>query len=65
MEKANFEKIQRLLDISEWEWHHEILLTVKNLHDLNRSPSPYSIQVILRPLPAEIVEGEHFVIADL
>ena len=65
VEKASFEKIKRLLEISERERHHEILLTVKNHYDLNRSPSPYSIPVIPRPLPAEIVEGEHFVIADL
>ena len=65
MEKASFEKIQRLLEISEWEQHHEILLIAKNLRDLSCSPSPYTIPVIPRPLPAEIVEGEHFVINDL
>ena len=65
MEKASFEKIQRLLDISEWERHHKILLTVKNLRDLSRSPSPYTIPFIPHLLPIEIVEREHFVIADL
>ena len=38
---------------------------MKNLHDLNCSPSPYSIPVIPCPLPVEIVEREHFIIADL
>ena len=33
VKKTNFEKIQRLLEISEQERHHEILLTVRNLHD--------------------------------
>ena len=65
VEKASFKKIQRLLEISEWERHHEILLTVKNLRELSRSPSPYIIPVIPRPLPIEIVEGEHYVIVDL
>ena len=65
VEKTNFEKIQRLLEISEQERHHEILLTVRNLHDWNHNPLPYSIPVIPRPLPAEIIEGEHFVITDL
>ena len=65
MEKSSFKKNQRLLEISERERHHEILLTVKNLHELSRSPSPYIIPVIPCPLPTEIVEGEHYVIADL
>ena len=65
VEKASFEKIRRLLEISEQERHHKILLTVRKLQDLRHTPSPYSIPVILRPLPAEIVEGEYFVITDL
>ena len=65
MEKASFKKIQRLLEISERERNHEILLTSKNLCELSRSPSPYIILVIPRPLPVEIVEGEHYVIVDL
>ena len=65
MEKANFKKIQRLLEISERERHHEILLTAKNLRELSRSSSPYIIPVIPLPLPVKIVEREHYVIADL
>ena len=38
---------------------------MKNLHDLSRHPSPYSIPIISRSLPSEVVEGEHFVAADL
>ena len=41
VEIAGFEKIQRLLEISEQEQHHKVLLTEKNLHDLSRHPSPY------------------------
>ena len=65
MEKASFKKIQRLLDIYERERHQEILLTAKNLHELSHSPSPYIIPIIPHPLPVEIVEGEHYIIADL
>ena len=54
-----------MLEISKREWHHEILLTTKNLAELSCSPSPYIIPVISLPLPAEIVEGEHYVIDDL
>ena len=38
---------------------------MKNLHDLSCHSSPYSVPIIPRPLPSEIVEGEHFVVADL
>ena len=38
---------------------------MKNLRELSRSPSLYIIPVILRPLPSEIVEGEHYVITNL
>ena len=65
VEKASFAKIRRLLEISKQERHHEVLLTMKNLHDLSCHPSPYSVPIIPRPLPSEVVEGEHFVAADL
>ena len=58
-------KIRRLLEIFEQKRHHEVLLTVKNLHDLSRHLSPYSVPIIPCPLPSEIVEGEHFVAVDL
>ena len=64
-EKASFKKIHKLLEIFERERHHEILLTARNLRELSRSPSPYIIPVIPCPLRIEIVEGEHYVIADL
>ena len=51
VEKASFKKIQKLLEISERERHHEILLTARNLRELSRSPSPYIIPVIPRSLP--------------
>ena len=65
VEKASFKKIQRLLEISEQEQHHEILLIAKNLHELSRIPFLYIIPVIPRPLPVEIVEEEHYIIANL
>ena len=65
VERASFAKIRRLLDISEQERHHEVLLTMYNFHDLSRHPSPYSVPIIPRPLPSKIMEGEHFLTADL
>ena len=65
VEKASFKKIQKLLEISKREWHHEILLIVRNLRELSRNPSLYILPVIPLPLPIEIVEGKHYVIVDL
>ena len=38
---------------------------MKNLRELSRNPSPYTLPVIPRLLPTEVVEGEHYVIVDL
>ena len=65
VERASFLKIRRLLEIYDHERHHEVLLTMKNLHDLSRHPSPYIVPIIPRFLPSEVVEGEHFVATDL
>ena len=65
VEKASLEKIRRLLEVSEQERHCEVLLTLKNLADVRRSPTPYSLSIIPRSLPSEIVGGEHFITTDL
>ena len=57
-------KIWKLLEIFEWERHQEVL-TWKNLGDLSHKPAPYTVPVIPRPLPIKIMEGEHYVTADL
>ena len=59
VEKASFEKI------SERERHYKILLTLKNLANMRRNSACYNLPVIARPLPSEVVDGEHFVNADL
>ena len=65
MEKESFEKVRRLLEVSEQERHYKVLLTSKNLSDVRWNPAPYSLPIIPRPLPSEIIDGEHFVTADL
>ena len=65
VEKASFEKILQLLEIFEYEQHHEVLFTLKNLGDLSRNLAPYSISVIPQFLPTTIVEREHYVTVDL
>ena len=59
------DRIHRLLEITERERHHELLLSVKNLQDLGASSFLYIVHVLPRPLPSEVVKGEHFVLANL
>ena len=65
VEKSSFEKIRRLLEISEQERHYKVLPTRDNISAVRRNPAPYTLPVIPRPLPLDVVEREHFVIADL
>ena len=65
MKKARLDHIRRLLEIIERERHHELLLSIKNLQDLGSSPFPYLVTILPRPLPSEVVKGEHFVLADV
>ena len=65
MEKPSFGKIRRLSKISEHEHHYKVLLTPDNIFAMRRNPAPCTLPVIPRPLPSDIVEREHFVIADL
>ena len=65
VEKSSLEKIHRLLEISEQEHHYKVLLTPDNIFAVRRNLAPYTLPVIPRLLPSDIVEGEHFVIADL
>ena len=65
VEKSSFEKIRRLSKIFEQEHHYKVLLTPNNISTVRRNPAPYTLLVIPLPLPLDIVEGEHFVIANL
>ena len=65
VEKSSLKRIKRLLDITEGERNHELLLSVKNLRELSASPFPYIVLVIPRPLPTEFVRSKHFTLADL
>ena len=65
MEKARLDRISRLLEITERERNHELLLYVKNLQELGVSPFPYIVHVLPRPMPTKLVKGKHFVLADL
>ena len=65
VEKTSFEKIRRLLEISEQERHFQVLLTRRNISAVRNHPTPYTLPVIPQLLPSNVVDGEHFVIADV
>ena len=65
VEKSSIEKIRRLLEISEQERHYQVLLTRENISVVRHNPVPYTLLVIPRHLPSIVVEGEHFMIADV
>ena len=65
VEKAKLDRIHRLLEITEREHYHELLLSIKNLQDWGASPFPYIVHVLPRPLPNEVIKGEHFVLTNL
>ena len=65
IEKTGLENIRQLLEITEAERNHELLLIVKNLRELGGSPFFYIIPIVPRWLPTEVIEGEHFIIVDL
>ena len=49
----------------EAENNHELLLTVKNLRVLGGSPFPYIVPIVPHSFLVEVIEGEHFVLANL
>ena len=65
VKKSSIEKIRRLLEIFERERHYQVLLTRENISVVRNNPTPYTLPVIPRPLPSNVVEGEHFVLTDV
>ena len=65
VEKVRLDSIRWLLEITKRERNHELLLSTKNLQELGASPFPYIVPVIPRPLPEELIKGEHFILANL
>ena len=65
VEKSSIEKIRRILEIFEREHHYQVLLTRENISVVRHNLTPYTFPVIPRPLPSNVVEGEHFVLTDV
>ena len=65
MEKASFDRLNKLFEIAAVERHHQTLLTARNLLAVVREPQPYITNILPRWLPKQVVPGEHFVLKDL
>ncbi|RVW14332.1 hypothetical protein CK203_099089 [Vitis vinifera] len=65
VEKASFDRLNRLFEIAAAERSCETLLSVQNLRLVTQEPQPYVLNILPRQLPKEVVVGEHFVLQDL
>ncbi|KAL6332072.1 hypothetical protein AAG906_020751 [Vitis piasezkii] len=65
VEKASFDRLNKLFEITATEKHHQTLLAARNLLAVVREPQTYVINILPRKLPKKVVPGEHFVLKDL
>lgn len=65
VEKASFDRLNKLFVISSLEWNHQTLLSARDLLAVIREPQPYVLPIIPRWLPKIVVPGEHHVLKDL
>ena len=65
VEKASFERLNRLFEIAAVERSCDTLLSAQNLRLVTREPQPYVLNILPRRLPKEVVAREHFVLQDL
>ena len=65
VEKASFDRLNRLFEIAAAERSCEMLLSAQNLRSVTQEPQSYVLNILPRRLPKEVVAGEHFVLKDL
>ena len=65
MEKALFDRLNKLFEITAVERHHQMLLSARNLLAVVREPQPYVLNILPRRLPKVVVPREHFVLKDI
>ena len=64
MEKASFDRLNRLFEITAIERNYQTLFSAQNLLAVVREPQPYVLNVLPRRLPKVVVAGEHFMLKD-
>ena len=65
VEKASFDRLNKLFEITAAERHHQTLLTVLNLLAVVREPQAYVTNILPRKLPKKVVPREHFILTYL
>lgn len=65
VEKASFDRLNKLFMIASKEQNHQTLLTARNLLAVIQEPRPYVHSIIPRRLPKVVVLGEYHVLKDL
>ncbi|KAL6350314.1 hypothetical protein AAG906_004263 [Vitis piasezkii] len=65
VEKASFDRLNRLFEIAVAERSCETFLSAQNLRSGTQEPQSYVLNILPRRLPKEVVAGEHFVLKDL
>ena len=65
VEKASFDRLNRLFEIAADERSCETLLSAQNLCSVTQEPQPYVLNILPRRLPKKVVAGEHFILKDL
>ena len=65
VEKASFDRLNKLFKIIVAERHYQTLLTARNLLAVVQEPQPYVINILPRRLPKRVVPREQFVLKDL
>lgn len=65
VEKASFDRLNKLFMITSNERNHQTLLSDRNLLSIVREPQPYVFPIIPRRLPRVLVLGEHHVLKNL
>ena len=65
VEKASYDRLNKLFVISANERYYQTLLTDRNLLVVVREPRLYILPILPRLLPKVLVPGEHHVLKDL
>ena len=65
MEKASFDRLNKLFEIAAEERSCQTLLSTQNLRLVTQVSQSYVLNIIPRRLPKKVVTGEHFVLKDL
>ena len=65
VEKASFDRLNRLFEIAAAERSCDMLLSAQNLLSVTREPQSYVLNILPRRMLEEVVAREHFVLQDL